>query len=235
MHAKESWHWPEDTDPLRKDYGRALSCYERALLFASKRPEPSIFFSAPTPQAGQQDAGPDAASSSLDQHGRITSIYDEAGRMLHDRLEETYVDYLKIESQGRALNIKLADRDPVFIKDSRELVWDSFKELLSVARSRGSAKPPRDIDHYRSDWEGLNNICRLLMEEISFLRSRIDSFVNIQTAIKRLQWAWRAIGIAAVFSTLSWLLAFHREWPDLKTEASHLIFNASSNVNPVKQ
>jgi hypothetical protein len=116
----------------------------------------------------------------------------------------------------------VGDRDEKSTDESGELVRARFGALVSFIRKRNAelkrnfvANPAAVLDfklrqYYKRDWEGLNSICRLLMEEITFLQNRIDNFITVSISHASLRNAILAIWVSIVLTGFGMVLSSHK-------------------------
>ena len=208
--------FPDDDDVLYKEYGKALSCHERAMLFAAS---PTIL-----DEVRQRREPPDLRSTEanlhdLDRCDHITFLYGEAVELLASRLKAVADNYdtqcSAIEQLAQKLKtvpVIAADRDQNSTDLSRKIIFSRLKKLGADINSRTralkkqfEADPKLELNEenkkcYKRDWLGLDNMCRLLMEEITYLRSRVDEFVKISISARSLARARKAIILSAIFA-----------------------------------
>lgn len=163
---------------LRVEYGRALACNERSLFFGTaSKPKTSLGGQLGTQSTRKKSTGPFAL---------INALYSDAGSTLLNRLEVVTEDYFVLEKELKNRGIIIADRGEQFIQQSRAKVSQNFRDLetetdeIAVRLASHSAKFRRLA--YCQNWVGLNNMCHLFMDEISYLSSRIDDFHNLISA-----------------------------------------------------
>jgi len=209
-----------DGTPLRGEYAKALACHERALLYADnadlvdkivKRQEPPNLPSTSNPNIEE-----------LARCAHITFLYQEAAELLLERLDSVSILYASHSSTVEKLEkirilrngklrkspIKIGDRDQHVTGLSEDFVSSRFKSIIDMLRRRSELMEAHFLSNpsaifdlrlrkcYERDWEGLNNICRLFMEEINYLRSRIDDFIKISISDAGLRRARLSIYIA---------------------------------------
>jgi hypothetical protein len=207
-----------DGNALRVEYGKALSCHERALLFArdeskldavTKRAEPPAF----TP-------GTLGIHDDISRCRHITTLYLEASTLLYDRLYALGWSYEALRKQVGKLNkipiaggirystipVTAGDRDFKCSFLSLSVIAQRIAELGSFIEARNNSLlatysasavsitlPREDRKCYVRDWAGLDKICQLLMEEIAYVRARSDEFNKTWISYKSIRNAIWAI------------------------------------------
>lgn len=157
---------------LRVEHGKALSLYERA-LFYSLSPD-----SGNSHSLGKKNQKPRKSNEPPSAYDIITNIYVSSGEIVIRRLEKVTDNYLMVYGQADKLKLIIPDRDEDAVEKSRETVFTKFSELVTftetAAESYKNSLPRKVIPILRNNWLGLNNMCRLFMDEISFLSRRTD-------------------------------------------------------------
>jgi hypothetical protein len=165
-----------DGSPLATDYRKALSCDERAWFYAT------------TAKVGNkhnppQSQTPPIVDPSLKYFNFITRTYIGAGKKLFTRLESTTLEYLRLYDDLVKNEIKVADRDEEAIRRSRAFIATRFKTLGNSALKREpTVSLEQQIQYHREDWQGLHEMCYLVMDEITYLSGRVDGFNNLLNA-----------------------------------------------------
>lgn len=158
--------------------------------------------------------------------------------MLFARLSEVTATYIALQAELLARHIKIADRSVPSIFSSRHQVASRFAILMSEMRARLTANFTGDdsqrISEHEADWTGLNNICRLLMDEITHQGERIDNFhallnaanatdstnKSFRQAGENLQWAKWGILVSVVLSMAQLYFAWKGEKMDTAHQSS---------------
>lgn len=216
-----------DGNPLREELGKALCCYERALFFAGIVPNdtPYNYISI---ENGSLPHNNDP-NKDHDPYAFITSVYADAGEMLFGRLTDVTAKYFRLQDKLNNLAsiiqeiVEIADRDYDSVEKSRRLLLKSNKDLISDTRSKGkSSKLQADqlLEAYKLNWVGLNNICRLFMDEITYLCQRVDQFQQlIDSAHQKLeskraiQFGFFSFWIASLLALAAWRFPVEKEKP----------------------
>ena len=186
MWTEEAGRLFADGHPLRPDIGMAFSCYERAIFFETTAPPVLEEDDEANEENGVAEAAKDG-SQDFDPYLYITEVYADAGSKLYDRLADVTSSYFRVRKRLRAWGVQLADRDPGLVDDSREALLQSFRALLQQIKAKNKLQKTsgwqRSLKEFRLDWKGLNNMCHLIMEEITFLNGRVDTCNTILTAV----------------------------------------------------
>ena len=163
---------PNADDILDDEYGKALSCQERAYFFSSSLPPISTSTTLNEPD--------------IDPRFIITTgVYREARDILLTRFEEVKNQYQKLLNRTKPLRIfgiRAPDRNYNFTLQSKNIVNQRFSDLINSLDSTPSPRKgdaDKYVEKYCAVWSGLNNIIVLFMEEISFLCKRIESLQSL--------------------------------------------------------
>jgi len=161
-----------DQPALREELGKAWSCYEKALFYASTLAVPVV-------------------ASSDDSYSFITDLYLGAFYLLFMRLEHVLRLYNQLRTEMQSRGISIPDRDERLIYHSRSAIGDNFLKITVDIRADYKKNLPlnRVAEKFRLNWTGLNNICRLTMEEITYLSGRVDALQSYVSTRKSLGYA----------------------------------------------
>ena len=171
---------------LKSERGKALSCYERSLFFANSFPSERASSFVPITQQ--------------EYSANISLIYVVAWQILRDRLRRTIERYIELRNALKSET--LADREVPALFKSGGAVGRSFDSIAQDVMEMGklSVLP---VNEMVANWKGLNNLCRLLMEEISHLSARVESLNGTQKTVQSIRYGVWGIGIGAAFSLIS--------------------------------
>ncbi len=164
---------------LNAEYGKALNCNERALFYAEALPDG---FPLKIKDFGLGDSiKPDQTNTRanvVEICANINNLYSLSGLMLYIRLGTAIATYAKLADQ--VSNTERPERSKSMTLDSTNIIRSRFKALhdsidIDIRKSSNIVHLVNDCS---SAWEGLNNMCRLFMDEITYLSVRIDDLNN---------------------------------------------------------
>lgn len=177
---------PENKRLYREEYGKALSCCERALLYSDGEGNISYNISEEFPL--------DTLNNLIEKNDTkgllefITVIYARARSLLVDRLgdvSDKYTDSLK----WSFFLPSTADRNPKFVTNSWVSIHKSFKSLSREMLKDLGLDPTGKIlpdtgkwlsREFELDWELFNTRSLLLIGEITHLCGRIDTLKQMR-------------------------------------------------------
>lgn len=253
---------------IAREHGRALSCHERSLFFATKLPRDFQIWGFPALDLNVSSLEPSArrALTLLERlslglvnianrlsksnfvdleefnqqeaerqirlkealikqkelphnnlvlfYSYIHSIYFQSYEILIDRLADVTEKYQPIRKKLQKKGIG-GDRDIGAIIASKERVMRRHKDLLRSADPLDTDAPnadgKRSFEEYCRIWEGLEHICRLYMDEITYLGGRINDFNNIKLGRKSLRLAYIGVIVSMILTFLSVVISNSKE------------------------
>jgi hypothetical protein len=188
-----------------------------------------------------------AIEDDLNRCAHITSLYTEAVLLLIQRLTALYVDHdigrtkiaevpklpflSKFTSQipvgegerdlnGSILSVRIVsdriENIADFVEDRKEALLPKYVATAVTELSR------QDRQCFVRDWAGLDKMCRLLMEEIAYVRGRNDEF-------KRLFATYRTIKNAIVVAICTLAISFTSLLATLVGNIASAVRTASPN------
>lgn len=229
------------SDILHKEYGRALACYERALLFGiylPPDPPPKINLSSEKEELKGEDY------VGQRKFELITLHYDNSVHILLNRMKVVRNDYFTLYNEVKSRGIITADRNKVSFDKNRRIVVRNLNRLIKetklFAEKESFTKLSQRSSAHSRNWDGLNNMCRLLMDEITYISNRVNDLQGLIKADKSLQaaqksfsvahWAlWVAVITLVVTTVLFFLDKYGEESEPIKSDAE--LHDVLSKVN----
>jgi hypothetical protein len=97
--------------------------------------------------------------------------------------------------------ISIPDRDEHLLFQARGVIGDNFLTITDEIEEDYQKNTPLEevAEQFRLNWMGLNNICRLTMDEITYLSGRVDTLQSYLNTYKSLRYAvWGVLTSAAL-------------------------------------
>jgi hypothetical protein len=144
-----------------KECGKAFRCNERALFYSDDVQDDPL---SEIEEMSQSDAAI-----------LITLLYAHGFKKLHARLTTVTEIYKR-----RRRWLKVSDRNEQAIIKSRSILNSRFQGLGDSIKTKRAIDPERHRpENYENEWSSLDDMCQLLMDEITHLKNRIHDFDGI--------------------------------------------------------